>query len=184
MTTVIRGKSFSASGDFTLGCTITSSPGSQLIGVVTLCLSPVCSESTIRSTSAVLRPVLAGYDRIVRIIFLGSMMKTDRIVNAMPFSFTLVASWWSILSHQPHQSHTPKPLPSSSTRVFVSSHLHIIHQRHLPLLIPNNRELQLAPRDLIDILDPPAMALNRIRAQTDELDIPLREFRLELRECA
>ncbi len=28
------------------------------------------------------------------------------------------------------------------------------------------------------------MALNRIRAQTDELDIPLREFRLELRECA
>src|SRR5947207_3517541 len=40
-----------------LGCTITSSPGIQLMGVVTLCLSPVWSESTMRSTSAELRPV-------------------------------------------------------------------------------------------------------------------------------
>lgn len=39
---------------------ITSSPGTQLIGVVILCLSPVCSESSTRSTSAVLRPVEAG----------------------------------------------------------------------------------------------------------------------------
>jgi len=43
-----------------VGCTITSSPGTQLIGVVTLCLSPVCSESTMRRTSAVFRPVEAG----------------------------------------------------------------------------------------------------------------------------
>lgn len=35
-------------------------PGTQLIGVVTLCLSPVCSESTTLNTSAVLRPVEAG----------------------------------------------------------------------------------------------------------------------------
>jgi len=69
----------------------------QLIGVVILCLSPVCRESMMRSTSAVLRPVEAGYERMVRIFFLGSMMKTERMVKAMPFSSTLVASWWSIL---------------------------------------------------------------------------------------
>ena len=50
-----------------------------------------------RSTSAVLRPVEAGYERIVRTFLAGSMMKTERIVKAMPFSSTLVASWWSIL---------------------------------------------------------------------------------------
>ena len=54
------GYCFCASSVLTDGCTITSSPGSQFIGVVTLCLSPVCSESTMRNTSAVLRPVEAG----------------------------------------------------------------------------------------------------------------------------
>lgn len=61
------------------------SPGTQLIGVVTLCLSPVCSESTTRSTSAEFRPVEAGYDMIRRMVFLGSMTKTDRMVKAIPF---------------------------------------------------------------------------------------------------
>ena len=65
--------------------------------MVTLCLSPVCSESTTLSTSAVLRPVLAGYERIKRMVFFGSMTKTLRIVKAIPFSSTFVASWWSIL---------------------------------------------------------------------------------------
>lgn len=45
-----------------------------------------------RRTSAVFRPVEAGYERIVRIVFLGSMIKTDRMVNATPFESTLVAS--------------------------------------------------------------------------------------------
>jgi hypothetical protein len=54
------GNSSFACSFLTLGCTITSSPGTQLIGVVILCLSPVCSESTILRTSAVLRPVEAG----------------------------------------------------------------------------------------------------------------------------
>ena len=49
-----------ASSVLTLGCTITSSPGTQLIGVVILFLSPVCNESTTRRTSAVFRPVEAG----------------------------------------------------------------------------------------------------------------------------
>lgn len=38
-------------------------------------------------------PVLAGYERMVLIVFLGSMMKTERIVKAMPLESTLVASW-------------------------------------------------------------------------------------------
>ena len=87
------GKSSLACSFLTAGWTMTSSPGTQLMGVVILCLSPVCSESTTRSTSAVLRPVDAGYDRMSRIVFLGSMMKTDRMVKAMPFSSTLVVSW-------------------------------------------------------------------------------------------
>lgn len=51
-----------------------------------------------RRTSAVLRPVEAGYERIVRMVFLGSMMKTERMVKAMPLESTLVASWWSSMS--------------------------------------------------------------------------------------
>jgi len=45
-----------------------------------------------RRISALLRPVEAGYDRMVRMTFLGSMMKTERMVKAMPFSSTLVVS--------------------------------------------------------------------------------------------
>lgn len=60
-------------------------------------MSPVWSESTILNTSAELRPVDAGYERMVRMVFLGSMMKTDRMVKAVPLESTLVASWWSIL---------------------------------------------------------------------------------------
>lgn len=88
LTTFIFGNSFSASSPLTLGWTITSSPshqvsspsitpnvypplpkstegmscspGTQLIGVVILCLSPVCKLSTTLKTSAVFLPVLAG----------------------------------------------------------------------------------------------------------------------------
>lgn len=70
------GKSVFASSFLTDGCTMTSSPGTQLMGVVMRCLSPVWSESRTRRTSAVLRPVEAGYERIKRMVFLGSMMKT------------------------------------------------------------------------------------------------------------
>ena len=67
------------------------------MGVVILFLSPVCNESMTRRTSAVLRPVEAGYERMRRMVFFGSMMKTDRIVNAIPLESTLVVSWWSSL---------------------------------------------------------------------------------------
>lgn len=54
------GNSSLACSLLTLGWTMTSSPGTQLMGVVILCLSPVWSESTMRRTSAALRPVEAG----------------------------------------------------------------------------------------------------------------------------
>src|ERR1700735_5374546 len=73
---------------------MTSWPGTQSIGVVTLSLSPVCRESTTRSTSAELRPVEAGYERIRRIVFLGSMTKTDRMVKALG-SVSKIAPWVS-----------------------------------------------------------------------------------------
>jgi len=34
----------------------------------------------------------------VRMVFLGSMTKTERMVKAIPLESTLVASWWSILA--------------------------------------------------------------------------------------
>lgn len=44
-----------------------------------------------------LRPVEAGYERMRRIVFFGSIMKTDRMVNAIPLASTFVVSWWSSL---------------------------------------------------------------------------------------
>ena len=61
---------------------------------------------------------------------------------------------------------------------------HVIQQRDFPLLVTNDREPQLAARDLIDVLDPPAMAVDGVRAYADELDTTLRELWLELRESA
>lgn len=59
------------------------------MGVVTPFLSPVCSESTTRKTSAVLRPVDEGYCMVKRIFFLGSIMNTERMVNAIPACYQL-----------------------------------------------------------------------------------------------
>jgi hypothetical protein len=62
-------------------------------------LSDACRESITRSSSAVLRPVEAGYERIRRMVFLGSITKTERMVKAMPRESTLVVSWWSSLGN-------------------------------------------------------------------------------------
>lgn len=62
--------------------------------------------------------------------------------------------------------------------------LHVIHERHLPLLVANDREAERGAADFVNIFDPPAMTLNRGRAQTNELNTPLRELGLELGECA
>src|SRR5580693_1407359 len=50
---------FASSSD-TAGRMITSSPFFQFTGVATLCLAVSCIESTTRSTSSKLRPVLIG----------------------------------------------------------------------------------------------------------------------------
>src|SRR2546426_11677343 len=49
-----------ASSSVTAGRMITSSPCFQFTGVATLCLAVSCIESTTRSTSSKLRPVLMG----------------------------------------------------------------------------------------------------------------------------
>ena len=60
--------------------------------------------------------------------------------------------------------------------------LHVVAQRNLPVLVPNDWEPQLASRNLVDVLDPATMALDRVGAQTDELDSTLGELWLELRK--
>lgn len=70
----------------------------QSIGVVTPFLSPSCKLSTTLSTSFVFLPTLAGYIIVSLIFFAGSITKTLRIVNAMPFSSILARSWESTMS--------------------------------------------------------------------------------------
>ena len=52
------------------------------------------------------------------------------------------------------------------------------------MLIANNGEAQLAARDLIDILDPSSVGLDRVSREADQLHAALSEFRLELCEGA
>lgn len=83
-----------------------------------------------------------------RIVFLGSMMKTERMVKAIPFASTLVVSWWSSLyKHQPTS-------PILHTNFGGKGSLHVISKSNLTRLVTNDGERKLAARDLIDILDP------------------------------
>ena len=59
---------------------ITSSPSRQLAGVATACTAVGWSESTTRSTSSKLRPVLAGYASVSAIRSSGPMTNTERTV--------------------------------------------------------------------------------------------------------
>jgi hypothetical protein len=101
------------------------------------------------------------------------MMKTERMVNAMPFSSTFVASWWSILSLcQIFDFSTQQQLQN----------LHVVRQSNLPLLVTDYREGELATGDLIDILDPPGVAVDCVGRKSDELRATLGELGLELSE--
>jgi hypothetical protein len=62
--------------------------------------------------------------------------------------------------------------------------LHVVGQCDLPLLVANDGELQVAARDLIDVLDPAIVAVDGVGGKTDELCATLGELRLELCECA
>ena len=127
-----------------------------------------------RRTSAVFRPVDAGYDRIVLIFLFGSMMKTERIVKAMPLLSTLVASWWSSLDL----------VVSRQSSFVLFLYIHVICERHLSLLVADDWEPEIGTRDLIDVLDPVPMLLDGVCAQTNQLDTPLGELWLEFCECA
>ena len=61
---------------------------------------------------------------------------------------------------------------------------HIIQIGHLPLLVANDREPQPAARDLVDILDPAAMGVDRIRREADQLYASFCEFRFQFGKSA
>jgi hypothetical protein len=106
-------------------------------------------------------------------VFLGSMMKTERMVNAMPFSSTFVASWWSILSLcQIFDFSTQQQLQN----------LHVVRQSNLTSLISDDRKGELATGDLIDILDPPGVAVDCVGRKSDELRATLGKLGFELSE--
>ena len=90
-----------------------------------------------------------------------------------------MASWWSILGDCSSAPNTSKTYLCTK-----QEDLHIILQRNLTLLVSDDWEAQLTPRDLIDVFDPTAVALDRVCAQAYELDTPLREFWLKFCECA
>jgi hypothetical protein len=101
------------------------------------------------------------------------MMKTERMVNAMPFSSTFVASWWSILSLcQIFDFSTQQQLQN----------LHVVRQSNLTSLISDYREGELATGDLIDILDPPGVAVDCVGRKSDELRATLGKLGFELSE--
>lgn len=82
-------------------------------------------------------------------VFFGSMMNTLRMVKAMPFSSTLVASWWSILCVQKSVFEAFAAILSSCSFLLDmgagrSFHSHVVCQCHLSLLVPNDRKSQVA----------------------------------------
>jgi hypothetical protein len=105
-------------------------------------------------------------------VFLGSMMKTERMVNAMPFSSTFVASWWSILSLCQIFNFSTQQLQN----------LHVVRQSNLTSLISDDRKGELATGDLIDILDPPGVAVDCVGRKSDELRATLGKLGFELSE--
>ena len=62
--------------------------------------------------------------------------------------------------------------------------LHVVEICDLPLLVPDDWERQIAAGYVVDILDPPSMALDCVRRQSNELHAALGEFWLEFREGA
>ena len=59
-------------------------------------------------------------------------------------------------------------------------HSHVVGEGDLALLVADDGEAQVAAGDLVDVLDPAAMALNGVGTQADELDAALGELGLEL----
>ena len=66
----------------------------------------------------------------------------------------------------------------------ITLFLHVVGEGDLALLVADDREAQPAAGDLVDVLDPAAMALDGVGAQSDELDATLGELGLELWKSA
>ena len=64
------------------------------------------------------------------------------------------------------------------------AHSHVVRVGDLPLLVADDGKAQLAAGNLVDVLDPAAMALDGVGGETDELHAALGEFGLELGEGA
>jgi len=59
---------------------------------------------------------------------------------------------------------------------------HVVCQRNLALLVTNDRELEVAARDLVDVLDPAIVRVDSVCGETDELGAAAGELRFELCE--
>ena len=105
---------------------------SQLTGVVTPLLSPVCNESITRRTSAVLRPVEAGYAMIRRIFLLGSIMNTERIVRGNPLESIFCKSSSSSISNRYATLRSASAMIGNLTWVELTSLMSLIHSSWEP----------------------------------------------------
>jgi hypothetical protein len=61
---------------------------------------------------------------------------------------------------------------------------HVVGKCDLPLLVADDWELQVAARDLVDVLDPAIVAVNGVGGEADELCAALGELGLKLRESS
>lgn len=59
---------------------------------------------------------------------------------------------------------------------------HIIQECHLSLFVADDGELEVAATDLVDVLDPAVVLLDRVGRETDELHATPGEFRLQFGE--
>lgn len=60
---------------------------------------------------------------------------------------------------------------------------HVVGKSDLALLVADDGELEGRAADLVNVLDPAAVALNGVGRETNELDTALGELGLELGEC-
>lgn len=68
------------------------------------------------------------------------------------------------------------------SRTPEKAHLHVVQVGDLPLLVADDWEGQLAAGDLVNVLDPAAVALNGVGREADQLHAALRELGLEFGE--
>ena len=196
LTMVMRGKIFSASLVWTLGCTITSSPGS----LHSRCINMRVTLNTIRR----LLPIDWSSDLVL-------VARLERIDDAEDFGRVAASAsgvgedgadrlLWINHEHAAdgecdsllvHVCGILMVDPAHAALAFgvqgiqqplkkCINNVHVVHERDLALLVANDWEAQFAPGDLVDILDPAAMALDCVCAQADEFNVSLCEFGLEL----